>query len=146
MKTELIKSNGEDEVINLSSPYETGSVKIVVTYPTGLSEKITNFQEISDTFILLPEAPERGSTIQVSYDEVGKEIVPSLSVIKRIKDLENEVSYLKVKNKEYEEALQNRLSVSTFQAWVRLIEGRLGEPLIKENLTAIADTLQRKGW
>lgn len=143
-KVEIFISDGESVVFQLEKNAQDS--KYTVKSKFNNEYKDIPFEELGDRYIALREAEPKGAEIIVTYAVEG-EIIDNESVefslIKRVKTLESIVEELYKSNTLLREAVNNRVSVSTFQAWTRLIEKKTGITLIESPLGYINQELYK---
>ena len=139
IKEEYFKGDGQNTIFQTTKTYDTGTVNVWVE-----SIKVTDTQELGAGYVMLSEAPQTGADIKITYTIEGTKtpsIAEEFDVKKRLVQLEEAVKVLHQSNIALKEALNNRINVSTFQAWTRLIEKKMGVTLIDDNLGHISQEL-----
>ena len=139
IKEEYFKGDGQNTIFQTTKTYDIGTVNVWVG-----SIKVTDTQELGDGYVMLSEAPQKGADIKITYTIEGTttpSIAEEFDVKKRLVQLEEAVKVLHQSNIALKEALNNRINVSTFQAWTRLIEKKMGVTLIDDNLGHISQEL-----
>ncbi len=138
IKEEYYKGDGQNTIFQTTKPYNSGTVEALVDSVKA------EVQELGDGYIMFNDAPKKGSEIKITYTVEGTQspsIVEEFDMRKRIVQLEEAVKVLHQSNVMLKEALNNRINVSTFQAWTRLIEKKMGISLIDNNLGHISQEL-----
>lgn len=138
IKEEYFKGDGQNTIFQTTRAYATGTVEVWIE-----STKV-DIQELGDGYVMLTEAPQKGSNIKISYTIEGTKTpaaTEEFDLKRRLVQLEEAVKVLHQSNIALKEALNNRINVSTFQAWTRLIEKKMGVTLIDDNLGHISQEL-----
>lgn len=138
IKEEYFKGDGQNTIFQTTKTYDTGTVGV-----WSESTKV-DIQELGDGYVMLTEAPQKGSNIKISYTIEGTKTpaaTEEFDLKRRLVQLEEAVKVLHQSNIALKEALNNRINVSTFQAWTRLIEKKMGVTLIDDNLGHISQEL-----
>jgi len=140
IREEYFKGDGQNTVYQTSKLYDTGTVS------AWIEDIVTGVQELGDGYVMLDKTPKKGEEVKISYTIEGtvKTVTTTpeeYDVKKRLVQLEEAVKALHQSNIALKEALNNRINVSTFQAWTRLIEKKMGITLIDDNLGHIGQEL-----
>lgn len=142
-KTETIKIlDNSNSLYEVLEEYLSGSVKIFLINEVDSSETeltpIIDFAELGEKFIIINNVPATNSYIKIAY-RIMPLIQNKNELYLEIKSLKEELQNLKVELEKTKVAVDNRVNVSTFQAWITLIENELGIKL-EQNLKQLYST------
>lgn len=99
-------------------------------------------QELGEQYISIdPSVGEQEVTI--FYDTPVMEINESGLLRQKINELEKQVNTLTKKLDLHERALDNRVSVTTFQTWLKLVEKKAGIKLIDNTMGIVTTELYK---
>lgn len=144
IQKDTFKFDGENTVFKCSNKFIEGSLKIVLIKNDSITD-ILNYELLGDGYILVFEDTlQKGDIVEISYDistTTPLRINPNTALIQRVVQLEKSVALLHETNQALVAALNNRISVSTFQAWTKLIEKKTGINLIDDKLGYISQEL-----
>lgn len=145
INTDVFDSNGINAVFQTSKKYSSDTVLAFSidengTNPLSVVELGEDYIQITSTI------PPTGSKIKIEYDIIGT--LPSdnqeeYDLKERIAKLEKALENLYLITKAHEKALENRVNITAFQAWIRLIEKKTGIKLIDKNLGYISSELYK---
>lgn len=116
----LQETEGNTIFVITNSKYLKDSL---VVYIDGNS--ITSYEVLGDIYLSLNFAPTVGSEIIIEY-EVKEEEEVDLNLLKRVRQLEEEVRNLTIQNQTLYEALNQKVDKHTFRVWIKAIETTLG--------------------
>lgn len=142
-RRDILKGDGTNTVFQTSKSYATNTVKVWLIRDNS-STPLTEFQELGGGFIMLNAAIALNEEIKVEYTLEGTLPTDSreeFDIKKRLVQLEQAVKLLHESNIALREAIDNRINVSTFQAWTCLIEKKTGITLVDNNLGYISQEL-----
>lgn len=123
--------------------------------PTTLTAKMVDTLNV-ETAVLLTELGENfiqtnitvpdTYTLVVTYTVLGT--LPNdnqieFDILARLNALENAIKDLHKIQEAQREAINNRVNITAFQAWIRLVEKKLGIKLINNNLGEISTELYK---
>lgn len=97
-------------------------------------------QELGEKFLRIEDL-QVGDMLKVIFKPISAANINEDIVI-RLARLEKEIEDLKAKNNILEAALSNRINITAFQAWISLIEKKLGFSLI-DDIGSLTSTLTR---
>lgn len=125
---EFIAYDG-NEIYELKDEYLEGSVQVSLKREGERSLKITP-SEIGSRFISLdiPEDTPFNSVLEVTY-KVKQPVLKRFD-LDRLNEAERKIAALEAVVSEQQKALRNRLSIKTFNTWMRMIEQKLGVEII----------------
>lgn len=133
---ELFNGDGINTVFKTKEKFETGSLKGYRVLDDGtLSEILVtslglNYVQVENTII------ELGEKIKLTYNKYGESPQEGdNNLIMRIVKLEKAIEQLYEMNKILKQGLDNRVNVTTFQAWLRAVEKKLGIDIVEKNST-----------
>ena len=137
-------ADGSITIFETSKNYISGTI-VVYDVTSGSPVLVTNtVREIGGTYLEVTPAPDTGTILRITYEVY--EVVPdnqeaAFTLIQRVKDLEIAVENLYKLNKVLEESISNRVNITSFQAWLRLVEKKLGIKIIDQGLGVISNQL-----
>lgn len=143
IREEYFKGDGSNTIFQTVKKYVIDTIKVWRVLEEGLVET-TDFQVLGDGYIMLNFTLLLNEEVKVSYTIEGtsvEDVKEDFDIRKRIVQLEQAVEALHLSNVALKEALNNRINVSTFQAWTRLIEKKTGITMIDKNLGYISQEL-----
>jgi len=141
LKTNIFTiTEANNTIYDLSEKYVA---KTVIAFKiVGSNEVLITAGELGENFIRLdPTEVSLGDTIKVVFKtETAASQEESLHI--RLAKLEQTISKLEENNKILEEALKNRVNITAFQAWISLLEKKLGINLV-DVTGSVTSTLTR---
>lgn len=143
IRRDILKGDGANTVFQTTRGYATNTVRIWLIREDSLTP-LTEFQELGGGFLMLNSPLALNEEIKVEYTLEGtlpEDNKEEYDIKKRIVQLEEAVKVLHASNIALREAVNNRINVSTFQAWTRLIEKKTGITLVDNNLGYISQEL-----
>lgn len=138
--------DGVNTIFRTSKRYSTGSLILTITEDATSTVTSTTFIELGEQYLQTPSPIQIGYTLKITYTifgSLGSDSQEEYDMLKRIKDLEGAVESLYVLNKANLEALNKRVNITAFQAWLKLVEKKTGIKLIDENLGIIDKELYK---
>lgn len=142
---DIFEGDGANTIFKTSEKYAEGSLEVVKITSGG--EIPVSYTEIGDNYIQLNETILSGVKIILAYEQFGtfpSDNEEEYDLKQRIVKLEKAVTDLYYLNKALEKALENRVNITAFQAWLRLVEKKLGIKLIDKGLGNISQALYQK--
>lgn len=142
ISTESFISDG-NTILKLSNKYSGGTVK--GSY--FLDSILTNISiiELGEDYIEIAEVAE-GVKITIEYNILGtlpEDNQTEFDLKERIVRLEKGMEDMYEIIKAQKEAINNRLNITSFKAWTKLIEKKMGINLIEGDLNHIAKELYK---
>lgn len=140
-KYESFVSDGINTVFNTKHNYASKTVKVQID-----NKKYDLFEELGNNFILFPTAPDKGALVNIEYTlegSVDPNTQDEYDIKKRLAQLEETVLALNESNILLKKALDNRISASAFEAWITLIEKKLGITLSDSSLGHVSKELYK---
>lgn len=131
-------------ILKLKNKYIDGTVKVESISSSNEIEPVL-ITELGEDYIELPTTYD-GFTLLVEYEVLGtipEGLDEEFDIKKRLRSLERSVDQLYSLLEVQKEAINNRLSVTSFKAWTGLIEKKMGIVLIEENLNHISRELYK---
>ena len=144
LRNDYFKGDGTNTVFLTEKEYEGGTVIVEGKIKGGKSFVKRESQELGNKYVMVLSVPEKDEELRITYTIEGTfnpESTTEYNLIKRVKELEGAVKDLHVSNIALKEALNNRINITTFQAWTRLIEKKTGITLIDNNFGHISQEL-----
>lgn len=139
---ERFTSDGINTIYKSNEKYSAGTMKVSVITDQG--ELSVSFTELGEGYIQLNSVEPLGKIIILTYELFGtlpEDNQEEYNIKERIKTLEKAVENLYTLNKQLEKALEQRVNITSFQAWLRLVEKKLGIKLIDKTLGNINQSL-----
>lgn len=136
--------DGKNLIYETSHKYSPNS--IVSTITTNNITTSINIIELGETFVELTAPISVGSTLTLTYNIAGTlptDNIEEIDIKQRLVKLEKAVSDMYVVIQAQKEALNNRVNITAFRAWLRLVEKKTGIKLIDENLGIIDKELYK---
>lgn len=122
IKTELVTiEDANNLVIELVENYSENTV--VCFKIDGNSETELTITELGENFIQIPQVT-LNSILKINY--VPKSEIPLDTLHTELRSLKEKVNFLLEENEKLTKAIDNRVSITTFQSWITLIEDKLG--------------------
>lgn len=128
---DIFNGDGINTVFKTSERYDANSLEGFKIDANNNSTPITlislglDYIQVEGTII------EVGEKLKVTYNAYGSTTINNQSeLVGRIVQLEKAVEGLYELNKALKEGLNNRVNVTTFQAWLRLVEKKLGIDIV----------------
>ena len=144
IKTESKLADGISVVYETSSKYSPNTVTANSISPTNDETQLTVI-ELGENYLQLPEITA-GYTVVISYNILGtlpEDNQIEFDIVARLNTLEKAVKDLYKIQEAQKEALNNRVNITAFRAWTRLIEKKTGIKLIDQNLGEISSELYK---
>ena len=144
IKTESKLADGISVVYETSSKYSPNTVTAKSISPTNDETQLTVI-ELGENYLQLPEITA-GYTVVISYNILGtlpEDNQIEFDIVVRLNTLEKAVKDLYKIQEAQKEALNNRVNITAFRAWTRLIEKKTGIKLIDQNLGEISSELYK---
>ena len=136
--------DGKNLIYETSHKYSPNS--IVSTITTNNITTSINIIELGETFVELTAPISVGSTLTLTYNIAGTlptDNIEEIDIKQRLVKLEKAVSDMYIVIQAQKEALNNRVNITAFRAWLRLVEKKTGIKLIDENLGIIDKELYK---
>ena len=136
--------DGANLIYETSNKYSPNSV--VSTITTNNITTSINIIELGETFVELTAPISVGSTLTLTYNIAGTlptDNIEEIDIKQRLVKLEKAVSDMYIVIQAQKEALNNRVNITAFRAWLRLVEKKTGIKLIDENLGIIDKELYK---
>lgn len=133
------------QAINNNYTFETQYDYISNSVRAALStgERVT-ITELGEKYITI-DPDVKDSLVIITYNiETNEDTINTDLLRKRVIDLEKQVQALNDKLNTHEEALNNRVSITTFQTWLKLVEKKAGIKLIDNNLGIVTTELTKR--
>lgn len=146
IKEDYFDGDGVNTVFKTSLNYATDTVTAFLISESSITP--TSIQTLGEGYIVLDAPPMIGERLKVQYTIEGTlptESKEEYDIKKRIVELEKAVKALHETNIALTQALENRLNITAFKAWTRLIEKKVGITLIDQNLGHISQELYTSG-
>ncbi len=131
-------------ILKLSNKYSPTTVSAKSVSKTNVVENITII-ELGESYIEIPVLPN-GYTIVVEYNIVGtlpSESKDEYDLKERIVRLEQGMEDMYEIIKAQKMAIDNRLNITAFRAWIKLVEKKMGIKLIEGNMNFISKELYK---
>ncbi len=136
--------NSGNTILQTSNKYSPKTVKgKYVTDTQDVLDLVVT--ELGENYIEIEEIPLNYKII-ITYTIIGtlqEDNKDEYDIKERLHKLEEAVESLYEINKAYKEALNNRLNITAFNAWVKLIEKKMGIKLIEGNMNHISKELYK---
>lgn len=143
INTDTFTSDGINTIFQTSKKYSRNTITAQSIF-SGVVTDLTVIQ-LSDTYIQIEGVvPEVGSTIKLEYEVLGTlptDPTEEYNIKERLVRLEKAVEDMYTIIKAQEKALNNRVNITAFQAWLKLVEKKTGIKLIDSNLGYISSEL-----
>lgn len=142
IKEDYFDGDGVNTVFKTSLNYAINTVTAFLVGDTSITP--VTVQTLGEGYIVLDMPPMIGERLKVQYTIEGTlptDNKEEYDIKKRIVELERAVKALHETNIALTQALNNRINISAFQAWTRLIEKKLGITLVDKNLGYISQEL-----
>lgn len=140
-KYESFVSDGTNTVFNTKHNFASKTVKVQID-----NKNYDLFEELGNNFIMFQTVPKEGALISIEYTlegSVDPNTQDEYDIKKRLAKLEEALIALNESNVLLKKALDNRISVSAFEAWITLIEKKLGITLSDEALGHVSKELYK---
>ena len=131
-------------ILKLSNKYSPTTVSAKSVSETNVVENIT-ITELGESYIEIPVLPN-GYTIVVEYNIAGtlpSESKDEYDLKERIVRLEQGMEDMYEIIKAQKMAIDNRLNITAFRAWIKLVEKKMGIKLIEGNMNFISKELYK---
>ena len=131
-------------ILKLSNKYSPTTVSAKSVSDTNVVENITII-ELGESYIEIPVLPN-GYTIVVKYNIAGtlpSESKDEYDLKERIVRLEQGMEDMYEIIKAQKMAIDNRLNITAFRAWIKLVEKKMGIKLIEGNMNFISKELYK---
>ena len=131
-------------ILKLSNKYSPTTVAAKSVSETNVVENITII-ELGESYIEIPVLPN-GYTIVVEYNIAGtlpSESKDEYDLKERIVRLEQGMEDMYEIIKAQKMAIDNRLNITAFRAWIKLVEKKMGIKLIEGNMNFISKELYK---
>ena len=131
-------------ILKLSNKYSPTTVSAKSVSDTNVVENITII-ELGESYIEIPVLPN-GYTIVVKYNIAGtlpSESKDEYDLKERIVRLEQGMEDMYEIIKAQKMAIDNRLNITAFRAWIKLVEKKMGIKLIEGNMNFISKKLYK---
>ena len=131
-------------ILKLSNKYSPTTVSAKSVSETNVAENITMI-ELGESYIEIPVLPN-GYTIVVEYNIAGtlpSESKDEYDLKERIVRLEQGMEDMYEIIKAQKMAIDNRLNITAFRAWIKLVEKKMGIKLIEGNMNFISKELYK---
>ncbi len=131
-------------ILKLSNKYSPTTVSAKSVSKTNVVENITII-ELGESYIEIPVLPN-GYTIVVEYNIAGtlpSESKDEYDLKERIVRLEQGMEDMYEIIKAQKMAIDNRLNITAFRAWIKLVEKKMGIKLIEGNMNFISKELYK---
>ena len=131
-------------ILKLSNKYSPTTVSAKSVSKTNVVENITII-ELGESYIEIPVLPN-GYTIVVKYNIAGtlpSESKDEYDLKERIVRLEQGMEDMYEIIKAQKMAIDNRLNITAFRAWIKLVEKKMGIKLIEGNMNFISKELYK---
>ena len=131
-------------ILKLSNKYSPTTVSAKSISETNVVENITII-ELGESYIEIPVLPN-GYTIVVKYNIAGtlpSESKDEYDLKERIVRLEQGMEDMYEIIKAQKMAIDNRLNITAFRAWIKLVEKKMGIKLIEGNMNFISKELYK---
>ena len=131
-------------ILKLSNKYSPTTVSAKSISETNVVENITII-ELGESYIEIPVLPN-GYTIVVEYNIAGtlpSESKDEYDLKERIVRLEQGMEDMYEIIKAQKMAIDNRLNITAFRAWIKLVEKKMGIKLIEGNMNFISKELYK---
>lgn len=131
-------------ILKLSNKYSPTTVSAKSVSKTNVVKNITII-ELGESYIEIPVLPN-GYTIVVEYNIAGtlpSESKDEYDLKERIVRLEQGMEDMYEIIKAQKMAIDNRLNITAFRAWIKLVEKKMGIKLIEGNMNFISKELYK---
>ena len=131
-------------ILKLNNKYSPTTVSAKSVSETNVVENITII-ELGESYIEIPVLPN-GYTIVVEYNIAGtlpSESKDEYDLKERIVRLEQGMEDMYEIIKAQKMAIDNRLNITAFRAWIKLVEKKMGIKLIEGNMNFISKELYK---
>ena len=131
-------------ILKLSNKYSPTTVSAKSVSETNVVKNITII-ELGESYIEIPVLP-KGYTIVVEYNIAGtlpSESKDEYDLKERIVRLEQGMEDMYEIIKAQKMAIDNRLNITAFRAWIKLVEKKMGIKLIEGNMNFISKELYK---
>ena len=131
-------------ILKLSNKYSPTTVSAKSVSETNVVENITII-ELGESYIEIPVLPN-GYTIVIEYNIAGtlpSESKDEYDLKERIVRLEQGMEDMYEIIKAQKMAIDNRLNITVFRAWIKLVEKKMGIKLIEGNMNFISKELYK---
>ena len=131
-------------ILKLSNKYSPTTVSAKSVSETNVVKNITII-ELGESYIEIPVLPN-GYTIVVEYNIAGtlpSESKDEYDLKERIVRLEQGMEDMYEIIKAQKMAIDNRLNITVFRAWIKLVEKKMGIKLIEGNMNFISKELYK---
>ena len=131
-------------ILKLSNKYSPTTVSAKSVSEKNVVENITII-ELGESYIEIPVLPN-GYTIVVEYNIAGtlpSESKDEYDLKERIVRLEQGMEDMYEIIKAQKMAIDNRLNITAFRAWIKLVEKKMGIKLIEGNMNFISKELYK---
>lgn len=131
-------------ILKLSNKYSPTTVSAKSVSETNVVEDITII-ELGESYIEIPVLPN-DYTIVVEYNIAGtlpSESKDEYDLKERIVRLEQGMEDMYEIIKAQKMAIDNRLNITAFRAWIKLVEKKMGIKLIEGNMNFISKELYK---
>ena len=144
IKVEQRVSDGTSVIYQTSMKY---SPNTVTAKSINLSNDETQLPvtELGEDYIQLPQVPTNYK-IEISYNILGtlpEDNQIEFDILERLHLLEKAVKDLYKIQEAQKEALNNRVNITAFRAWIQLVEKKTGVKLVDQNLGEISSELYK---
>ena len=144
IKTDSFVSDGTSVIYQTRMKYSLNTVTAKSISPTN-DETILAVVELGENYIQLTQVPV-SYRIEISYNILGtlpEDNQTEFDILERLRTLEKAVKDLYKIQEAQRETLNNRVNITAFRAWTKLIEKRVGIKLIDNDLGEISSELYK---
>ena len=144
IQTDNRVSDGTSVIHKTSMLYSPNTVVAKSISPSN-DETILTVVELGEDYIQLPQVPTLYK-IEIKYNVLGtleEDNQIEFDILKRLALLEKAVADLFKIQEAQREALNNRVNITAFRAWIRLMEKKTGVKLIDQNLGEVSAELYK---
>lgn len=146
IREDYFNGDGVNTVFKTSLNYATNTVVATIVGESSITpiavQTLGEGYIVLDIPLMINERLKVQYTIEGTLPEDNKE---EYDIKKRIVELEKAVKALHDTNVALAQAINNRINITSFQAWTRLMEKKLGVTLIDKNLGYISQELYTDG-
>lgn len=140
IQKELFILDANNTIYELKEKYSKNSV---IAYEVEVDETLTpiTVSELGENFVEI-QSTNFGKTIKIQYLLLNNYDTENLML--RLKTLENQIKDLESKNEYLVNSINNRVNITTFQAWVQLIEDKLGIKILEKDILDLSPNILKR--
>lgn len=144
LAVDLLEGDGINTVFQTSENYSPNTITGLIIHADNTTTPIVTIIELGLNYIQLNQTVALNDKLRLEYEILGtldSDPTEEFDLKERLRKLENAVIDLYTINKALEAAINNRVNITAFKAWTKLIEKKTGIKLVETNLGHISSEL-----